>query len=403
MRTLLLIFSMLLLNACKDKISQDIFEDVFTGGSEAFKAVIDQKDKYEVQILFTPIQTGPHGREIENHFFNYKPNKYFYPASSVKMPVAFLALQKLYELRALGVDIDRNTTMHIDSIRPPQAGVVGDSTHANNRATIGHYIDKLFVVSDNDAYNRLYEFCGPDYINSELRKKNIFTNSRIVHRVGVGGFSYEENKHSPPIHFIEEEGDTLHTQHQMYATGDHLTAVDSTQKGVAYVDSEGRTIEEPFDFSKKNFINIQDLQKSLQAMIFPDLSEEVVGYDVSKDDREFVMSSMATLPQDHEYLKNNLDEYYDGYVKFFLFGDSKDAIPDHIAIRNKVGFAYGYLTDCAYIQDTKEGIEYFLTATIHVNENKTYNDGVYEYDDVGIPFLAELGRLVHDYMIKNKG
>ena len=85
-----------------------------------------------------------------------------------------------------------------------------------------------------------------------------------------------------------------------------------------------------------------------------------------------------------------------------MFGDSKESIPEHIIIRNKVGFAYGYLTDCAYVQDTKNDIEFFLTATIHVNENQVYNDGVYEYDEIGIPFLAELGRLAHQYMVENK-
>jgi len=60
------------------------------------------------------------------------------------------------------------------------------------------------------------------------------------------------------------------------------------------------------------------------------------------------------------------------------------------------------LTDCAYIHDTKENIEYFLTATIHVNENQIYNDGVYEYDEIGIAFLAELGRVIHKYMIEEK-
>ena len=125
-------------------------------------------------------------------------------------------------------------------------------------------------------------------------------------------------------------------------------------------------------------------------------------YAISEESRKFVMESMARLPKDYPYLQNNVDEYYDSYVKFFLFGDDKSPMPEHIIIRNKVGYAYGYLTDCAYIQDTQEGIEYFLTATIHVNENKTYNDGIYEYEDVGIPFLAELGTLVHQYMIENK-
>jgi hypothetical protein len=135
---------------------------------------------------------------------------------------------------------------------------------------------------------------------------------------------------------------------------------------------------------------------------FPNIYAVGMQYSIGKEDRVFVLESMATLPKDYSYLKGKTDEYYDSYIKFFLFGDSKEPIPDHIIIRNKVGVAYGYLTDCAYIQDTKHDIEYFLTATVHVNENQTYNDGIYEYDDVGIPFLAELGRLVHQYMIDKK-
>ena len=140
----------------------------------------------------------------------------------------------------------------------------------------------------------------------------------------------------------------------------------------------------------------------MRRFIFPESYFPGQRYNISNEDRNFVMESMAKLPQDHPYIADKTDKYYDSYGKFFLFGDSKEPIPKHIEIRNKVGYAYGYLTDCAYIQDKKEGIEYFLTATIHVNKNQTFNDGIYEYDEIGIPFLAELGRLVHNYMIKNK-
>ncbi|TXE08616.1 hypothetical protein ES711_08950 [Gelidibacter salicanalis] len=67
-------------------------------------------------------------------------------------------------------------------------------------------------------------------------------------------------------------------------------------------------------------------------------------------------------------------------------------------IHNKTGYAYGYLTDSAYIINKKTNQEFLITATIHVNKNKIYNDGMYEYDAVGIPFLAALGRqLIREY------
>jgi hypothetical protein len=67
-----------------------------------------------------------------------------------------------------------------------------------------------------------------------------------------------------------------------------------------------------------------------------------------------------------------------------------------------VGYAYGYLTDNAYIIDTKNNIEYILTATIHVNANEIYNDDAYEYETLGIPFLAALGREIHHQIMSNK-
>lgn len=388
--------------SCKETKPKPTLEKILDTGTEEFRKVILKKDKYEVQILFSPITKTEDGVIVEDYFFNFRPDDFFYPASSVKMPVALLALQKLEELRKAGVTVNRNTLLTIDSLRPPQTPVTSDSTNVTGFATLAHYIDKLFVVSDNDAYNRLFEFTTQDYINSHLRNKGIFTNSRIVHRLGVGGFSFDENKWVPSINFLDKNGGAYHTRQPSFAQSSWLTPISKTQKGIAYIDPDGTKVEESIDFSKKNFINIKDLQESLKRLIFPGLYPVEMQYSLRKSDRLFVLESMATLPKNHTYLKGKTDEYYDSYIKFFLFGDSKEPIPDHIIIRNKVGVAYGYLTDCAYIQDTKHDIEYFLTATVHVNENQTYNDGIYEYDDVGIPFLAELGRLVHQYMIDKK-
>ena len=52
--------------------------------------------------------------------------------------------------------------------------------------------------------------------------------------------------------------------------------------------------------------------------------------------------------------------------------------------------AYGYLTDTAYIQDSRSGREFIISASIHVNTNQTFNDD--EDEDLGVPFLAELSR-----------
>jgi hypothetical protein len=59
-----------------------------------------------------------------------------------------------------------------------------------------------------------------------------------------------------------------------------------------------------------------------------------------------------------------------------------------------VGFAYGTVTDAAYIVDQKTNTRFFLSATILVNKNQIFYDDIYEFETIGIPFLAELGRAV---------
>ena len=96
------------------------------------------------------------------------------------------------------------------------------------------------------------------------------------------------------------------------------------------------------------------------------------------------------------------DEHFDSYVKLFLFGDSREPIPDHIRIFNKVGEAYGYLIDDAYVVDFEAGVEFLLTAVIQVNANRIYNDDTYEYETVGRPFMARLGRAVYEHELERK-
>ena len=390
--------------SCQKENQHPIFE-IVDKNHTLLNKVLEEAEKYEVQIIYTQVHRDQKGDpKFRSLSYNYDSLKYFYPASTVKMPVAFLALEKVNELNEVhGLDLDENTTIHHEASRHPQSAAITDSTHHSFKPTIGHYIDKLFVVSDNDAYNRLYEFLGQDYINDKLKEKGIFTDSRIVHRVGIGGFSTEDHKYTNAIKFVTETDEELLSLPPQKAEKNHFNTLEKTQKGKGYVDTSGQTIMEPFDMSKKNFINLKDLERSLVRFVFPDVYSEKERYQLTPEQYDRVRESMLYLPRDFEYLEQDTSyDYYDGYVKFFMYGDTKEDIPDHVKIMNKVGFAYGYLTDCAYIQDLENDIEFFLTATIHVNENQIYNDGVYEYDDIGIPFLAELGRQVYWYELNRE-
>ena len=96
------------------------------------------------------------------------------------------------------------------------------------------------------------------------------------------------------------------------------------------------------------------------------------------------------------------EKYPPGYVKFLMYGGDAKTIPGHIRIFNKVGDAYGFLTDAAYIVDFKNDIEFILPATIYTNENQTFNDDNYEYDEIGLPFLRNLGQAIYEVELERR-
>ena len=71
-------------------------------------------------------------------------------------------------------------------------------------------------------------------------------------------------------------------------------------------------------------------------------------------------------------------------------------------IFNKVGEAYGFLIDAAYIADYNNNVEFMLSAVIYCNSDGIFNDDKYDYDIVGLPFMKHLGQVIYDHELKRK-
>lgn len=381
----------------------DPLQEVIDQAPSFVRDIIDSTS-YEVQIIFTQVDRDEEGQpHLQSFHINRDDDRYFYPASTVKMPVAFLALQRINELQKEHPEIDMYARLEHGVGHISQQAATIDSSSSTLHPNVAHYVEQIFSVSDNDAYNRLYEFLGQDYINEALRDKGIFRNSRIRTRVGISGFDTESNRFTNPITIKDENGNVLYEQEEYEAIYNQFSSLQETSKGVGFYDDNTESIvEEPFDMSEKNFINLTDLEASLRRIIFPALYEASERFDLSQSQYDFLYSVMPKTPLDFDFHQDHSDDYYDSYVKFFYNGDNKEPIPDHIKIFNKVGWAYGTLTDCSYIADVKNDIEYFLTATILVNKNGIFNDGNYEYEEKGLPFFSKLGEAVYNYELKRK-
>lgn len=374
---------------------ENLIEKLLRQNPQYFSTVLSNIDTFEVQIIYTQINRDKNNYpKFTTYKFNVDPKKYFYPASTVKLPLAVLSLEKINKLKISG--LTKFTPLKIDSVREGQTSVTIDTSSVNGLPSIANYVKKVLLVSDNDAYNRLYEFLGQEYINEQLHKKG-FKDVKIIHRFVP--LSIEQNRYTNPITFYDGEK-ILYQQPEQYNNKTYSFDLKGLLKGIGYLDSKDSLIKKPFDFSNKNYISLETLHNILKAIIFPETQKNK--FNLTNEDYKFLYKYMSMFPRESK--KPGYDStHHDSYVKYFLFGDSKEKIPDNIRIFNKVGLAYGYLTDVAYIVDFKNKVEFMLSAVIHVNKNKIYNDGIYEYEQIGLPFLSKLGKVVYEYELnRNK-
>lgn len=359
--------------------------------------VLANPDVYKAQILYSQIDRDKNNNPSWRNFdYRLDDEVYFYPASTVKLPVAILALEWLGEQQVPGLTAD--TPMLTDSVRPSQIPAWTDSTSANGLPSIAHYIKKILLVSDNDAYNRLYELLGQDYINQKMHEKGL-TNTVINHRLSMP-MSEAENRHFNPIRFLDASGKTILVIPARETTSVYANRGNPTI-GKAYY-SGGKLVEQPMEFTYKNKFALSDLHGVVQRIVFPEKFKPSERFQVSEADRQFILKYMSMLPGESDYPKYTLPEYYDSYSKFFKFGTDKSPIPAQFRIFNKTGNAYGHLLDGSYFVDFENGIEFFVSAIIYANSDETLNDDKYEYEEIAFPFFAELGEYLYQIELSRK-
>lgn len=374
-------------------VTDPILNDVLAS-NQKLHHILSNPDSFRVQIIYTQINRDKKGKpSFKNYYFHVDPALYFNPASMVKMPLAFLSLEKLNQLK-----IDKHASMFFDSSYPKQKAMAKDPSSKDSSASIAHFIKRAFLISENDPYNRMYQFMGQGPINEILNQKG-YTSVRISRQ--FMGFSEEENKHTNRIYFKNNTGKITYDQPAAYNARSIDYPSGPILVGKQHINREEQLVHAPFDFTKHNSISLEDMQQMLQAIIFPGSVPEQKRFNITEEDRQFLLQYLSQYPSETNYPKYDDSIYYDSYVKFF-FHDSTHQMPKHIRVFNKVGWAYGFLTDVSYVLDTQHHIDYFLSATVYVNSDGVVNDSKYDEETVGFPFLSELGKTIYMYERQRK-
>lgn len=201
--------------------------------------VIHHPQAYRCQIIYTQINRDEHNKPtFHNYYYNYDSLLYFNPASTVKLPLALLALEKLNTMHVKNVN--KYTPIQYDSSYPGQTTAYKDSTSQNGLPSIAHYIKRAFLISENDPYNRFYQFVGQQAINQNLHQKG-YTDVRITRE--FMGFTDDQNRHTNPVRFINEDGTLLYRQPPAYNT-DSFDFSHTIKLGKAHYNSKDSLINE---------------------------------------------------------------------------------------------------------------------------------------------------------------
>jgi len=220
--------------------SKNPLETVLTSENNKIKKVMNNLQNHEVQILFTEVHRNiDNSIEFEDYSFQVDDSTYFYPASSVKFPVAILALEKIHEQKAY----NRNSKFYVE----------GDSIET----TFAKEIEKIFAVSDNESFNRLFEYLGKDDINKRLKNKGL--NARLSHRLSTE--NSDELTTNPLIFYLNDSTST--TTKEIISTPIEMLPLKSVLKGIGYIEADS-LMNEPKDFSAKNYLPLTSLHNMMK-------------------------------------------------------------------------------------------------------------------------------------------
>lgn len=375
-------------------------ENILNNNPLLFKSILDHPQKNEIQIIYTQINRNAKQKaSFKTYSFNLNDERYFYPASTIKLPAVIFALEKLNELKIDGVN--KSTSLQIEKGFGKQIAVSTDSSSQNGRPSIANFIKKILLVSDNDAYNRIYEFVGRAEINQKLKKYG-FSQSRIISRLSVGDGG-ENAKYTNPFNFFNDKKEPIYKQAQAYDAKDYPMQLSNFKQGIGYIDSKDSLIMQPFDFSKMNIFQLSNQHELMKKLFFPENYPKKKQFNLKAADYDFLYTYMSKYPTESTYPTYSSKNDYATYCKFLFYGaDEKKPVDTNIRIFNKVGDAYGYTIDNIYFIDYKNKVEFILSAVIQANEDEIYNDNKYEYSIVCLPFLKHLGEKVYEFELQRE-
>ena len=355
--------------------------------NDYLKEIIKEKEDYEIQILLTKIDQYNSQVDFQEYKYQLDDNKYFYPASTIKLPIVVLTLKKINELRSKGSEITLKSKITLNYKDDYSELVIRDSI-----TSFQNLIADVFLVSDNSASNILIDFIGYNYFNHEMENAG-FDKTYLNHKFNP----------DPYVNSTWQISDLDNNIISSINDNQKIIKADEKTNGLEKGERryfKGEILDESLNFSEKNRSSITDMHNLIKYIFYPEIFDSTNTFNLNVEDYDFLRYWMSRFTYEDIGEKFIGDEnFFETYNKFFIHGDEQSVSNEQIRVYNKIGQAYGTSIDNGLIKNYQDNVEFILTATIYTNKNKVINDNLYEYDDLAVPFLAKLSRAIYNELV----
>jgi len=370
-----------------------LIERILRRGSPLLARVADRAGEHRLQILLSVERAG--GR-LETHGFRVD-SEYFYPASTVKLVAALAALRMLGRLAAEhGVAIGPETPMVIHPTFADQLIEDRDPSNLDGGAiTVGHEIRKLALVSDNAAHNRLLSLVGHRELHEMAWGEGPMglglKSARLIHRLSEQR-TVEENRKTPRVDLaVGGQLITVPARDSGLLLDNY--GMEGLDVGTAHVVGE-QLVAGPMSMRQKNRVSLADLHRLIVLTARRGEVDGGTAFELSKAAWDLLQEAMTIYPSTSRNPVYTAREHPDHYVKFLLPGLRRLGLPSDPLILNKIGQAYGFTTENAFVEGPGRRPSFYLTATLYANESGVLNADSYDDKTVAEPFMADLGEAI---------
>jgi hypothetical protein len=391
---LVFVFS-LIFDSSAQKTKEEFYKSLL-GKDSLVDFVLKNRDKYRLQFIVTDIQRDKDGQE-DFKTYDFTTDEYFYPASMVKLPTA-LAMFEIID----SLEISRDSYIKMNKDFNCGSSAFVDLTLKRN-IPISLAIEDMLSISDNAYYSLFFNVVTPKLLNYKLTERKLsktniyggFTGCSRGKTLETHSYSIFSPDGSKQINVPKSELDSSEFMHRLPYTSKKLIG--------KYQIENGKKVEKPYDFNSYLDYPLQDIHNTVFKLVFPHKVVSNERFQLTFDSRKYLLKCMGNFPREMKnkaYHDKNL--YPDNYYKYSIIGNKPElATSGRYRIFSKIGIAYGFVTESAYVVDFENQKDFLFSVSIYVNDNDIMNDNSYEYNKIARPFIANFTRIIQDSLSKN--